>query len=1814
MSGSVDEPASPKAAMRFGASYWKQQLLEAKDKLKATLTVHGRELQTIQRHRRCDTSMRLPTASALEDARSLVLRRLIAPSLALQDELWVESSLHSAVPAHDAIVDDVSRYLVDRSDRLRTHRANTLSRLSRTHRVMSELVAALDAEASSIQADEAATTLALARLNDTKAADVDDLGRYLSFLEAQLRHTKLTARFMTHLSWLAESHRPSLLRRMHAMVQCSAPASPSPESDEAGSRADAPPIFLVSAAAVDVAIINFLRKLGYHDDRPELESDDDLLHAVRQLFPMHFASHWTPFVDDTRRVTRMRTTWSLGSLFPIASHWARHEVNTHPPDMLLDAEVHFALVQDVTRVMERLETLATTHLKRSHATLVDADLDPPPSDAKLKSYYLLRHLYVRHTKHRFLELLNVASSIERHICLDAASTGRDAYDVISEPNLIVHSTDGGVLLYDAAWEEAMALDRHLVAMGSRYVRNAEQESRTAPIVDRSSTLVDLYDAAMYFLEANVRLLYDVFTRLYLRVTSPVAQATLRQTLVTWVHTTPLVDKDASYFWDAYSFQVVVRDVQRQLLVDMEARLVPTLAVDAMAFSPLEAIVDVVQALQTALLAVETRMPASRVLHKLALDRAVLEHAVVLWHRVLDEDHGYTNASSSFWTTSRYVQYYTDDTTSSIVAEAARDLSRQSGGDADTTIKYIGRAVRFVQRQMDLSRLVYASAHVDAMSRASLVPFALTPTAATELYLEHPVAVEALDFASWPRLRCILDWVQVQINGDAPLAWLAATVVAQRAELAFQGACLRFNRLVLDPLDDFEMTYEALFEAHIAKQLRKVELDANHQSFLMHLESAVGRRLLAEKVRARVNDERHTLRPLLVQPETRRSCIIAELNSAYAIKVDTMHASESLETLMHDTLRLYNAQLLEDVANETLVTQLCHVIANLDVIGRRVQAPCGNPFVPPQMAPLERWFLDELVPLEDKLSKPTETLYEAKWIPGDLSQLLHLPRAQRILQYFQTTETLLRPTLLLYLRFQDIVHCLCFRAVLHRHAVDDVFGNEVRELVHQLQHQCAPAEPLAVVLDWLHAKRETSVTCVWLTLQALLRDPSVVPPLQQEGAWVVATYGKRSAMPGVTLLRGLPDAVVQNARVLFKRLEARCVENSAGKAYLQKFEAFLGLRASYFAQPTSESGEATVGLWRVLTTEMAAGDVPKKQLSRQQLDLDVPDARILDQYMDNLRNYLELCLVNADRAQCTAMFHHLIASPSPPHDTQHATSVLVSDVLRNIAAPNADVEALLTRFCSTVHTASQRDAATRLQSVEHVNTQLRHAVRVLEVSQTDLIAKLARAAHETEHDRTTAVVDKSYAIVLDLERARHELGRLAHEGDVQRANVTASVRAEYEAKLRDLSSAVIAKHAKFDEYRASVQADLRQQIHAQQKASIESFIASGAVPMQDKSHLVRGVRANEEIDLIMDENTNLKHALVKVRALYELREASLVAGHEKALGLLHAQLAKAKVAQHEKTRLEVQLEASRAEIVSLRKQLAVVALPGYATRASASSTAEPFETTAPTTAPAFSALSSFTQRLRTRRSSVVAGRADASAVNLVGSPAKDPTPPSKDDGTNNDVDAEDDDDESSAGVSDSDGPGIDEPEPKLQEENVAVMRAHYERATHHMQMEIRRLQAQVKAEMRLKASALDQLTHARAHAQDLVQTELQRLNDEAVAANAKHADAVRELTALQELTAPTPEPFRHTRINASRPKSSMTRAFQSPMKPMARPQTSGYARPGPSSRPLRSNQATVEAIMDARPKSAYSTKVKAVIQHEIEGVNQALMPRLRPLYR
>ncbi|KDO24389.1 hypothetical protein SPRG_10466 [Saprolegnia parasitica CBS 223.65] len=1806
MSTSADEPASPKSAMRFGASYWKQQLLEAKDKLKATLTVHGRELQTIQRHRRCDTSMRLPTATALEDARSLILRRLIAPSPALQDELWVESPLHSTTA--DSVVDDLSRFLVDRRDRFRTHRANVLSRLSQTHRVMSELVAALDAETSSIQADEAATTLALARLNDAKTADVDDLSQYLSFLEAQLRHTKLTTRFTTHLSWLAESHRPSLLRRMHAMLQPNGSASPRPENDDAGSRTDAPPIFLLSAQAVEVAIHSFLRKLGYHDDRPELESDDDFLHAVRQLFPVHFASHWTPFVDDTSCVTRVRTTWSLGSLFPIASDWARHEGGTCPPDMLLDAEVHFALVQNVARVMERLETLATTHLKRAHVTLVDADIDPPPSDAKLKSYYLLRHLYLRQTKHRVLELLNVATSIERHLCLDAASTGRDAYDVIAEPHLVARTPGGGLLLYDAAWENAIALDRHLVALGSRYVRDTEQQSRTAPIVDRGSTLVDLYDAAMYFLEANIRLGYHVFTRLYLRVTSPVAQAKLRQTLVTWIHTTPLVDRDASYFWDAYSFQVVVLDVQRQLLVDMEARLAVALAVEAMTFSPLEAMVDVVQALQAALVAVETRMPASRVLHKLALDRAVVEHAVVLWHRVLDEDHGYTNASSSFWTTSRYVQYYTNDATSSIVAEAARDLSRQSGGDTGIMVKHLGRAVQFVQLQMDLSRLVYASAHVDAISRRSLAPFALAPPPATESYLDHPAAVEALDFTSWPRLRCILDWVQVQINGDAPLAWLAATVVTQRAELAFQSACLCFNRLVMDPIDDFDVTYEALFEAHKTEQLRNVELESNHRSFLMHLDSAVGRRLLAEKVRARVNDERHTLRPLLLQPETKRSCIIAELNAAYAIKVDTMHASESLETLMHDMLKLYNAQLLDDVASETCLTQLCHVIANLDVIGRRVQAPSVNPFVPPPTAPLERWFLDELVPLEDKLSKPTETLFETKWVPGDLTHFLHLPRAQRILQYFQATETasLVRPTLSMYLRFQDILHCLCFRAALHRQAVDDVFGTEVRDLVHQLQHQCAPAEPLAVVLDWLHAKRETSATCVWLTLQALLRDPSVLPPLQQEGAWVVSTYGKRGAMHGVTLLRALPDAVVQNARVLFKRLEARCVENSAGKSYLHKFEAFLGLRAFYFAQPTSESGE--VGLWRVLTSEMAAGDVPKKQLSRQQLDLDVPEARILDQYMDNLRNYIELCLVNADMTQCTAMFHQLVASPSPSRETGHANTAFVANVMRDMAAPNADVHAILTRFCDTVHAASQREADSRLQSVEHINTQLRHAVRVLETSQADLVAKLARAAHETEHDRTTAAVDKSYAIVLDLERARHELGRVAHEGDVQRAKVTASVRAEYEAKLRELSSAVIAKHAKFDEYRASVQADLRQQIHAQQKTSIESFIASGAVPMQVKSQLVRAVRANEEIDIIMDENTNLKHALVKVRALYELREASLVAGHEKALGLVHAQLAKAKLAQHEKTRLEAQLEASRTEILSLRKQLAVATLPGYATRASVSSTTEPPEATTTTTAPAFSALSSFTQRLRTRRSTDVSAN-----VGHVESPTKDPTPPTKDDGTNNDID-DDDDDESSTGVSDADGPAIDELVPRAKEENVLAMRAHYERATHHMQMEIRRLQAQVKAEMRLKASALDQLTHARAHAQELVQTELQRLSDEAVAANAKHADAVRELMALQELTAPTPEPFRHTRVNASRPKSSMARAFQSPMKPMARPQTSGYARPGPSARPLRGNQATVEAVMDARPKSAYSTKVKEVIQQEIEGVNQALMPRLRPLYR
>ncbi|OQR93934.1 hypothetical protein THRCLA_08303 [Thraustotheca clavata] len=1593
----------------FAASYWKQQLLDAKEQLHASLTVHRRELQTLERHQRLNHALdiSLPTEESLFQNRFDTLCTIVKRDYRrkISNDDFLDQGDISFVASPGKLFEDVYAFFTDRQERVQVYNSNRLIQLSKEYTIASELLEAIDKHRGIVKEEEEAVALHLARLKMKNTYEPVDLEMYLRALEVQYTLGKISSRFSCRMKWITFSHRDQIRLRINEITRVT-------------KEPNAPPCFLDSSNAIDDAIVSLLAKLGL-DNRPELETDDDLYGAVRQLFPTLFTQYLepsTPGISSTRKEC---------SIFPQITSIERQQelqlLRQGDPDMLLEAEANVISVNQITRVLDRLELLARNHQNRSQAPSKDyntQDFDKI-NDAKLKSYYLLRHLYLRQCKNRILHLLNISRYIEHSVF--STSNDRIIIDSIGNGLCVVDSA-GKQVIYEAALDDMKALDKRLNALGTHFLRNAEKQ--TCQIIDRTRMLCDLYECSLWYLDAKVRLLCYLFDHIYLETSSQAVQLSIRQSIITLIASQALVDFSQTYFWDAFTAQIV-----------------------AMQFT---------------------------------------NHSTTM-----------TNAIFS--------QYYVGD---ALIEKAINELSR--GGVEYMT--YLSRGIRFFQLQTEIATLLYATAHLEMLGRQR---FSLAPQDKAS-YLSQSLAIEALDFASVTRVASMLDWVQLQIATEGRLEWLLAAKAVQTWELRFIETCVTFNAMLLHPVYDFYTIYPWLFDKHMKKIKTNPHLDANQRSYLMHLDSAVGQRVLAEKVEVKVREELKIVGNFCVSFDTKRRSIQSELNGAFEIKQTNATCDDILR---YDMIREYIRQLNDDVQVERLLEQLFKTWNNISLLVQDLLEPLTNPFTPLQPDPLETWFLQELLPLDERATLKTEEV----WDP--MQHLLKLPSARNIVRQYADNDTI-RPTLHVISAFQALVDTYYFRAVLHRQFVNDVFGHEIRELVNQLELHCQPKQnPLNVMREWLENKLELMETSVFLTIKILVDD---ILPTRLKSAFLAegrSVFKDVSVPAASNLVLGLSDLDCETLRVFWRNLETRVAEHH-GIVYLHKYEAFVSLKRYYLTTLAPNSSEKHENLQMIQMKEviLPPSNSSSRKSSTIAMEFDVPQVRILDQFIDNLRNYIELMLVHADMKQCSQLFQSILTPPPMsilPESYPPAVEGIITSLMQTMSQSKEEFKMVASQFVHIVKEACQQHQALQNQTLSQENTQLRQRIQTLEKTQAELESKLERSLHETEYDRNAAVVDKTYGIIFQLENSRHELATAADEFEIERGNFLAQVHSEYEKKLRDLSLDLVTKQGKFDEYRAAVQnvptfqmIDLRHQIQTLQKAAIEKFIESGAIPMQIKAQLVRSIRTNDEVEKIMDENTDLKHALLKMRTMYELREVSLATAHEKALGVLRTQISKN---IHRLERVEPQEE----DIV----------------------------------------------------------KADLTVDNEDDTEAESQSNKTKD---------------------------------ALEEEDNA--RKHYIRSVQHLHREIQRLQAQVRMEMRLKTSALDQLQHARANAQALVDADFAKLREEAAETNEKYAEAIRELNVLRSVLEP-PKPFHRTQRIAMTPRpksSSCQRQFESPIKPpIARPQTS---RAGPSTRPLRSNQTTVENIMESRPKSAYSTKVREVLKQEIAGTNQSLVPRLQPLYR
>ncbi|KAF0688381.1 Aste57867_20001 [Aphanomyces stellatus] len=909
--------------------------------------------------------------------------------------------------------------------------------------------------------------------------------------------------------------------------------------------------------------------------------------------------------------------------------------------------------------------------------------------------------------------------------------------------------------------------------------------------------------------------------------------------------------------------------------------------------------------------------------------------------------------------------------------------------------------------------------------------------------------------------------------------------------------------------------------------------------------------------------------------------------------------------------------------------------------------------------------------------------------GDVVNVHYIPHPVELVKRFATTtvahgalvlrasvdaEPDIRRLVRLYTALVDVVGMLGFRAALQRTAYDEHLGGSIRDLLSQMQHDCvtrdrhAAAAPGStddtdasttvdateprrlndVMLAWCLAKRDvlaamrsTAVkTIVGDILAETVRRTPGVACLLGEGQ-ALAAMDHFAPAAAVSFVMGLSNADCAAARGLWKLLEARAGAVAVkGMDYLRRFDAFHALRA-YFLDLT-HAPDRLAQLHSVIAVEAAVTEdqtASTRRPSTSSADFYVPDAGELSHAIDNLRNYIELQFVEEDTHVCRQAFADVLKSLHDASSPRRAAVTsgqaklnvvaIFAENVRRAVLDTHDASAV-PELCRNFLACHDEDMVFQHAATHSLNTQLRHRIKTLEETQRKLELEIARRDKIASEVLATNVVDKAYKLIFELEEARHAIEMADEELEVQKARIVSEIRSEYDTKLRDLSLELIQTHGQFEEYRSAVQNDLRMQLHDVQKSAVGKFIETG-IPMQIKSQLVRSMRTNVEIEKIMDENTALKQTLLKLRTMYDLKDAATQAAHERAEALLSAQLAKANLVFHQKNQVDAQLVATQTQVVALQKDILRLqaAAPASARGAAAATVVD----VKPTTVGTVVQVSKFAHKLLARK------KAKMAVAAAVGDPVETVEEhPAMDENDDKDDDAAS--PEPSPGKTlEDDGVDNDDDDASLHR-----TRAHYIRSAHHLNRELRRLRAQLHKEVKLKTTALEQLHAARGQSQLLLEHENAKLQTELAESQRRYVAAVHEVGELQQLV--RPEPGGHTSARKRPPSPSTTTGVAScfpcppPDAARARPRTSipktKMANERPSwqaTRPSTGGSAVTRTAKfkaslpnnqdeTMRPKSAAATLVprKSIVlrreedQSAVEGTTHPLAPRMRPLYR
>jgi hypothetical protein len=81
--------------------------------------------------------------------------------------------------------------------------------------------------------------------------------------------------------------------------------------------------------------------------------------------------------------------------------------------------------------------------------------------------------------------------------------------------------------------------------------------------------------------------------------------------------------------------------------------------------------------------------------------------------------------------------------------------------------------------------------------------------------------------------------------------------------------------------------------------------------------------------------------------------------------------------------------------------------------------------------------------------------------------------------------------------------------------------------------------------------------------------------------------------------------------------------------------------------------------------------------------------------------------------------------------------------------------------------------------------------------------------------------------------------------IEKAEIHAKLTADYEVRIRDLTTRLLTMSQQFEDYRNKIQHDMRSQVFNVQQQVLRNVIDSGTVPIQTKGNLLRSFQ--DEVD-------------------------------------------------------------------------------------------------------------------------------------------------------------------------------------------------------------------------------------------------------------------------------------------------------------------------------------------------------------------------------